>query len=209
MNSCAFTVAIWVLSALVGPLDPADSEAFRARFREVAPLEARRPREAVMCGPNVLYLFLRAHNQSVVADRFFREVEPSDYGLALTELRDASTRNGLRAEIRRCTYAELISRCTFPLVALLATRRGSDQEKDGHYVLVLDADTKGVTVVDGTSGEQNYLCREKFCRQWKGYVIVPAMSQIKPLLLVGSTIPLWLLVGWLVLRLARLNGRAG
>jgi len=151
-------------------------------------------------------MFLRAHDRPVLADSFFREVEPGDQGLSLAQLRDASTRYGVPAEIRRCTYQELVGGCTFPLVALLQPESGNDPQHAGHYVLVLDANSEGVSLVDGTSGELHHHGRDWFCRKWKGYVVAPAEGRLSWLLLLAEIVAAWVLVGWLILRSNR-SGR--
>lgn len=203
MIPCVYILPIFMLFSSVGILRAADPDAFRSPLTAPSRFEACRPVQAVICGPNALYMLLRAHGRPVLADGFFREIQPGVQGLSLAELRDASTRYGLPAEVRCCTYKELISGCTFPLVALLQPGQGMDHHSSGHYVLVLDADLEGVTLVDGTSGEQDYLPRAGFCRSWKGYIVVPAMVQSSWLLLLVSMVPGWLLVGWLVLRSTR------
>jgi ABC-type bacteriocin/lantibiotic exporter with double-glycine peptidase domain len=144
-------------------------------------------------------MFLRAHDRAVSASAFFRELDPGDQGLSLTDLRDASTRYGLPAEVRRCTYQELVQECRLPLIALLHPGVETGNRSAGHYVLVVGADSDGVTLVDGTSGEQDRYPRDSFCRIWQGYAVVRAVSQAnwRPLLAVSAAA--WAGVGLLIL----------
>lgn len=170
----------------------------------------RRPPQAVICGPNALYMFLKAHNRPVSADEFFRELDPGDQGLSLTEMRDASTRYGLLAEIRRCTYEQLIGGCSLPVIALLHQGVQIAGPRIGHYVLIVDADSDGVTLVDGSSGERKRCLRDAFCRSWKGYVVLPVGDKPDWLPLLAMSIAFWMLVGWFILQANRsgscLNG---
>lgn len=152
------------------------------------------PPQAVLCGPNALYMLLKAHDQSVSADVFFREVAPGDQGLSLAELRNACSRYGLPAEVRHCTYEQLVCACPLPLVALLHRPCETAGRSAGHYVLVVDASPVGVTLIDGTRGEQERYSREVFCRNWKGYVVVPVSGQ-QDWLMLTITIAAWLLIG--------------
>jgi len=115
----AYILRIFLLGSSVGMVEAAGPGMRRAPSRGPNQFQGRLPTDALRCGPNALYMFLRAHDRPVLADSFFREVEPGDQGLSLAQLRDASTRYGVPAEIRRCTYQELVGGCTFPLVALL------------------------------------------------------------------------------------------
>jgi ABC-type bacteriocin/lantibiotic exporter with double-glycine peptidase domain len=160
----------------------------------------RCPPQAVICGANALYMLLKAHGQPVSASPFFREVNPGDQGLSLVEVRDTSTRYGLPAEVRRCTYEQLVGGCRLPLIAFVQSSLETADCGTGHYVLVVDADSEGITLVDGTSGEQKLYLRDAFCRNWKGYVVVPVRGQPDWLLLLTISFVVWMLVGWFILR---------
>jgi hypothetical protein len=196
---------LWAIPALSWLVPPSDAEDFGsvpsapAARGGVEP--ARRPPQAVMCGPNALYIFLKAHARPVSADRLFREVDPGDQGLSLGELRDASTRYGLSSEVRRCTYEQLVGECPLPLVALLRPGPEIGGRGPGHYVLVVHADSDAITLIDATSGRQISSPRAAFCRDWKGYVVVPTGGRPSWLPLLAGTGAAWALVGWLTLRL--------
>ncbi|HTU94143.1 MAG TPA: cysteine peptidase family C39 domain-containing protein [Gemmataceae bacterium] len=199
-----YFLAILALTLWMGVLAAGDLDSVQSAYAERGCSKAIRwPSQAVMCGPNVLYMFLNAHDRPVAADVFFREVVPGDQGLSLAELRDASTRYGLPAEIRRCTYEQLIGGCLLPLIALLRPDPETAGRGTGHYVLVVDADSEGVTVVDGTSGEPKRFSRDVVCRNWEGYVIVPAGTQVDWQPLLAISVLAWLLIGWFTLRLNR------
>jgi hypothetical protein len=202
MIRCSCIFSLVTLSSLVGILDAADSDGLQFALVGRSNAEARCPSQAVICGPNALYMLLRAHGRSVLAECFFSEVEPGDHGLSLAELRDASKNYGLPAEARRCTYRELIDGCRLPLVALLRPAIGIDHRGPGHYVLVVNADSEGVTLIDGTTAEQTYCVRDRFSRDWTGYVVMPEVVQPN-WLLIATTVPMWVLIGWLAFRSTR------
>jgi ABC-type bacteriocin/lantibiotic exporter with double-glycine peptidase domain len=160
---------------------------------------------SVICGPNALYMFLKAYDRQPSLQEFFREVDPGDRGLSLAGLRDASTRYGLPAEVRRCSYEQLLAGRPLPLIALMRSGPEIPGASDGHYVLVFDVDVEGVRLVDGTTCQQERYPRDVFCRNWKGYVVVSAESQPNWLLLLTSSVVAWVLIIWLILR----QNRAG
>lgn len=198
-----------LISAVIwsgGPFGTGDAGCSVRAVGEESRFEAvQLPPQALMCGPNVLYMFLSAHNRPPSADRFFREITPGYEGLALRELRDASTRYGLPAAVRRCTFEQLTGECPMPVVALMESSIEVAGSAVGHYVLVVNADTKAVSVVDGTSGEQKRCAREAFCRAWKGYVIVATESQLSWLRLV-SIVAAGAFVGWVIRQSKRSGG---
>jgi hypothetical protein len=203
---CAYILRLLLVALSVAMVEAAVSCVCSIAATRPNQIQGRPPPSPQMCGPNALYMFLRAHDLPVLADGFFREVEPGDQGLSLAQLRDASTRYGLPAEIRRCTYQELLSAVPFPLVVLLQPGFDDDQQQHaGHYVLVLAANSEGVSLVDGTSGELIQLARHRFCRKWKGYVLVEAEGRFSWLLICAGTIAAWILPGWAFLRSNRLK----
>jgi len=197
---CASILRLLLLALSVAIVEAAVSCVCSTAATRPNQIQGSPPAGSQMCGPNALYMFLRAHDLPVVADSFFREVEPGDQGLSLAQLRDASTRYGLPAEIRRCTYQELVGAVPFPLVVLLQPGFDDDQQHAGHYVLVLDANSEGVSLVDGTSGELIHLGRHRFCRNWQGYVLVEAEGRFSWLLIWAGTIAAWILAAWALLR---------
>lgn len=166
----------------------------------------RLPPQAVRCGPNALYIFLRMHGWKGSAEVFFWEIAPGQLGLSLTELRDSSTRYGIPADVRCCTYEQLAEGNALPLIALMQPWRESDSRGAGHYVVVVDADPDGITLLDGTSGKQTRLSRDAFCHNWKGFVVVESGNRSDGLLLALS-VAAWMLLAWLIFRANRSGTR--
>jgi hypothetical protein len=163
---------------------------------------------ANVCGPNALYVFLKLHERRVSADVFFRAVDPGDLGLSLTDLKNTSDRYGLPADVRRSTYEQLVNGCSLPLIALLRPGIQSASSAPGHYVLVLEADSEGVTLIDGTSGWHEWHSRNEFCRSWKGYVVVAAWGQPNWLLLLAINVAAWAVVALLIIPSYRHGARS-
>ena len=208
---CGYLLTVLTLALSVDLLAPGGGRTLPSDCKEggrFAPVTVRWPPQAVMCGPNALYMLLKAHDRPVPANRFFQEIDPGDQGLSLSELHDASGRYGLPSVIRLCTYEQLCRRCPFPVVALLHPKAYLGSHGAGHYVLVIDADSEAVTLIDGTSGKENRCAPGEFCRDWHGYVIVPAVGQTSwlPLAITSAACAL---VGWLILRQGRSVARAG
>lgn len=195
---CVYLLAIAALNSWVGTLGAGVPSSIPSAYPARDGFKAVRwPSQAVFCGPNAMYMFLNAYDRPVSAKAFFREVDVGDRGMSLNDLRSASARYGLPAEVRRCTYEQLVSGCRLPLIALLHPGTNASDHNDGHYVLVVDADSAWVTVVDGTSGRQDQYPRDGFCRIWKGYVVVAAGKQPDwPMMAIGVTS--LLLVAWLL-----------
>lgn len=70
----------------------------------------------------------------------------------------------------------------------------------GHYVLVIRADSDGVSLIDGTTGDRYWCAAADFVRSWRGYVIVAARTQPHWLLAVVISAAGWVLIGSVVLR---------
>lgn len=168
------------------------------------------PPQALTCGPNALYMFLKAHGKAVSPDTFFAEISVEDGGLSFADLRQASVRHGLPAEVRRCSYAQLVGQCRLPVIALLQLTKesvGPAAQGDGHYVLVLDADLSSVLLVDGTTGEIARYRRDLFSSEWQGYVLVPTTSETNWFFLLAVSGALWAMVGWFMRRSKRAGRR--
>lgn len=194
------TVLIMLAGALAAGSPPRDPRGNRQKQAVLY------PPQALICGPNALYMFLKAHGKAVSPDTFFAEVSVENGGLSLAHLRQASVRHGLPAEVRRCSYAQLVGQCPLPVIAMLQLTKesvGPAAQGDGHYVLVLDADLSSVLLVDGTAGEMARYPRDLFCSEWQGYVLVPTTSEPNWFFLLAVSGALWAMVGWFMRRSKR------
>src|SRR5205809_7800101 len=64
-------------------------------------------REAVICGPNALYMLLALNGIPVDHDLIEKYMPSHAEGMSLAELKEASNALGLRTETRRCSIDEL------------------------------------------------------------------------------------------------------
>jgi hypothetical protein len=196
MRSLAFLAA----AALTVLVSTASAEDLGKGLSPPARRGLQPPPEAVMCGPNSLYMLLKVYDRPVSSSAFFRDMKPGAAGMSLTQLRDASVRLGLPAEVRRCTYEQLVGECRLPLIALLHPWLEMAGQNEGHYVLVVDANSEGVTIIDGTSGGRDHFLPEAFCREWKGYVVMPSRGQWDWRALLALSVAGWVLFGGWILR---------
>lgn len=144
------------------------------------------PAEALCCGQNALYMLLKAHGKAVSYDVIVRNAAVRNTGMSLADLHRTSIQLGLRTDVRRCTYEDLVGQCPLPLIALIhpTMNRGRNAGNDiGHYVVVVAADSYGVTALDGTTGLMHVHPRAEFANEWRGYVLVPQGSE--------SSLSLW------------------
>jgi hypothetical protein len=151
----------------------------------------RRPdsvaRQAVMCGPNSLYLLLGLNGIKVDASEIEKLVPLHQDGMSLTEMRDASNALGLRTKVMRLSLAELRHNFQSPFIAYL--------NFDQHYVVVIDVDEKTVTMLDGTTGDKEEVSITWLEKRWSGYVLMPESDSF-PWLLLGAGFGLAFVVGF-------------
>jgi hypothetical protein len=164
------------------------------------------PPEGLRCGPNAIYMLLRAYDLPVSADEVLGQANLAEQGLSLIEVRNALRHRGLESDIRRCTYEQLVNQCRLPLIALVYPMPELVDHSSGHYVLVLAGDSDGVNLIDGTSGEKLYLARNSFGRIWLGHVVVPVSGEVDWVSLLAFSVTAWTAVVSLILLTRRSAG---
>jgi len=151
----------------------------------------RRPesvaRQAVMCGPNSLYLLLGLNGIKVDVSEIEKLAPLHQDGMSLTEMRDASNALGLRTKVMRVSLDELRRNFQFPVIAYLNFEQ--------HYVVVVDVDEKAVTLLDGTTGDKDEYAIEWLEKRWSGYVLMPEQDRF-PWLWLGAGFGLAFVVGF-------------
>jgi len=141
-------------------------------------------------------MLLSLHSKPVDESLFTRYYPTHQDGLSLLELQEAATSMGLPSEILRCTYEELYQSFNSPIIAYL-TGEGA------HYVVVHSVDSESISILDGTTGEEERLTRKEFERLWSGCILRPREASEYTLLFYLSLTVL----GWTVL-LAGIRFRA-
>ena len=95
-----------------------------------------------------------------------------DDGMSMLEMKSTLGKFGLPVDIRSCSVRELQRNPASPvIVQMKSSMRSLGKGERGHYVLVLATTDRGVTVIDGTSGEIMEFPLSLFAAKFAGYVI--------------------------------------
>ncbi len=165
-NSVVAIVSLSALSPALAQEIVSGESSSKSATRPERMSNAQIERQKVICGPNCLYMLLSLHNKPVDQSLFVRYFPTHQDGLSLLELQEAATSMGLPSEVLRCTYDELQRSFDSPIIAYLSG--------DGpHYVVVHSVDSESVSILDGTTGEEQRLTRKEFERTWSGYILHP------------------------------------
>jgi predicted double-glycine peptidase len=143
-------------------------------------------RKLTICGTNALYLLLRSHGLPVTYEQVDRQVERSERGASILQLREAAKALGLATRVRRYTLDALAQHAT-PLIAHVnetysraaSARRNDAVNPEGHFVLVIGADGRSVRFIDGTVGSITEYTWERFPSYWTGYVLEPVEAAVQ------------------------------
>ncbi len=123
------------------------------------------------CGANSLYTFLKMNNASVSYDHLVRELEANLQGVTLKDLRDAAENRGVDCRVVKATPESLLS-MELPVIAHFHVI-----EDMGHYVVVVAANDRRITTIDGTTAKISQWEPQKFHERWSGYLLVTAGGQ--------------------------------
>ena len=121
------------------------------------------------CGLNCLYVLMRFSGYKVNYNDMQVELLSSGLPASLLNIQDAAARRGLALEIGRTTPMGLQS-IPRPFIAHLEDT-GIQGDWQGHFVVITNADAKGVTYLDGTTAETIKSSWPDFQRQWSSYII--------------------------------------
>lgn len=129
--------------------------------------------EVLRCGPNALFMFLMMSGQEAVSfEDLLRSVPISSEGASMLALRDVARRCGVPAEVRQYEPQEID---WMPLPALIQTKK--DQVIiPHHFDVVYRVDGERVYLLDGTTGEKDYIRRSKLANFWTGYALIHPQS---------------------------------
>ncbi|MDP9173834.1 MAG: cysteine peptidase family C39 domain-containing protein [Planctomycetota bacterium] len=129
-------------------------------------------RDALMCGPNGLYIFLKLNGVATSFSAIEKYIPSNDEGMSINELQHACLDFGLDTEIRRCSVEELGQAFKEPIIAYTTTPNSST----GHYMLILGISRNGVDVMDPTTGESWMTSLHGLSATWRGYILTPIRS---------------------------------
>src|SRR2546421_5864138 len=122
------------------------------------------------CGPNCLYMFLRAHGVSVSQEEVLDQVPRNALGASLLDLRAASEHFGVPAKVRHLSFEQLTRGCHLPIIAYCEPKNNAST---GHYVVILHIDNGIITFWDGTFCREFEMTYSSFNRRCGGYALVP------------------------------------
>jgi len=122
------------------------------------------------CGPNCLYVFLRAHGRPVEHDQLLSETRLGKKGLSLQALEEYARGRGLEVEVVKGKPASLDE---LPLPAVAHMGPGYND----HFVVLCEMRGSQVRIVDGTMGASFTMDRARFEQDWSGYLL--AVRQVR------------------------------
>jgi len=123
-----------------------------------------------VCGQSALYVLMRLHGYSVPYCEVMQRVSsvsmaaPSR-GTSILQLTTAAVGLGFPCEARKYSNRRLesVGARAYPFLAHC---------RQGHYVVVVDLDSNGVYLIDGTSGAGAKIPTQAFTKEWSGYAVV-------------------------------------
>ena len=122
----------------------------------------RPPREAIICGPNAVLLFLTMCGVEV-ADEDVAAIDVGLEGASLSQLSEFCIRHGQPVEIRQLDPNDLAK---VPMPAILLSN--SD-----HFHVAYDTTAEGeLLIVDPTTGKKHTSIPKSFAKYYSGYVII-------------------------------------
>ncbi|WP_254053785.1 cysteine peptidase family C39 domain-containing protein [Singulisphaera sp. GP187] len=133
--------------------------------------------EPILCGPNALFVLLRLRGLDVTRDQVTRLVPITKTGSSLADLSKAASALGLRHEVRKVSQSELF-RLSPPFLVHEDIRSTDPEVSDsGHFFVVVRFNDHGqVGIIDGVSGNYQFVEKARFDRSFSGYVLMPEMN---------------------------------
>lgn len=198
---------IWSAQSIVHPGNQVIAEE-TGRSGSVSQLQAdkaRIHRDASICGPHTLYLFMKLYAIPVEYEAIMKEYTPSHpEGMSLAELRDACANLGLPVRVRKCSVREMWKAFQSPVIAYVTGMDGS-----GHFMIILAVESDSAYLMDGTTARisRTTLFRDEAYKKgrlenvWRGYILVPSRGGGRFKLALGISVLLWLVAAYVILRI--------
>jgi hypothetical protein len=164
-------------------------------------------RTPMFCGVNSMYAFLRLHGAQVSHRQMEDELPVGQAGSTLKDMREVACRHGVTARVVRAT-PEQLWRCELPVIAHLEKESTDDFDNQarGHFVVLVQADRRVVSYIDGTTGFVETKEADQFLRQWSGLLLARAPATWPGAYFAGAAAAVGiggLLAGWWLRRLFR------
>jgi hypothetical protein len=164
-------------------------------------------REAMNCGQNSLYLWLKLEKWDGSLRTVRKELPIGDRGCSLEDIRRAAGALGYPVDVVKTSLSDLAMAGQLPAIVHLESREFAE----GHYVVLLRigenklSGAKVVTLLDPTIAQDKEMPAGDFCRSWSTYAVVRKTSinaSWRPsgvlLLGVGAFLLASVTVGWRV-----------
>lgn len=123
------------------------------------------PRDALICGPNSVLMFLTICGIDVM-DEDIAEIDVGNKGATLLQMRDACNKLGQPTEVRHLDTAE------FKKLSLPAILHVDNSRYQHFHVMYGVAPGGNLKVLDGTTGEKLITLSEKLAGYYSGYVLI-------------------------------------
>ena len=124
-------------------------------------------REALCCGPNSLYIFLKSHDYQVDYMRIREDVPLTDRGCSFADLASAAEDAGASVAVVK-TDLTRIREASLPAIVLL----DSTEHDFGHFTVLVEADSEGVMLLDPLTTLTTRIPNADFQRVWSSYALV-------------------------------------
>ncbi|AGA28038.1 cysteine peptidase family C39 domain-containing protein [Singulisphaera acidiphila] len=133
--------------------------------------------EPILCGPNALFVLLRLRGFNVARDQVTRLIPITKTGSSLADLSKAASALGLKHQVRKVSQSELF-RLSPPFLVHEDIRSTDPEVRDsGHFFVTVRFNDQGqVGIIDGVSGNYQFIEKARFDRSFSGYVLVPEMN---------------------------------
>ena len=162
-----FVAGLWSLAVWYGCPAAADEPVLDT-------LKSSNWRQPNYCGVNSAYVFLKIHGEEVTHDEVEQRIPVSDAGSSLSDLREGIQSFGMPVRAVRA-QSEQLARIPLPAVAHIERNdvHTFDPLNRGHFVVLVAVEPEVVSYVDGTSGVLETARKDRFLREWSGYLLVP------------------------------------
>jgi ABC-type bacteriocin/lantibiotic exporter with double-glycine peptidase domain len=150
-------------------------------------------RKRVICGPNCLYLLLRAGGIAVSYSDVENRVEFQEGGTSILALRQAAQYFGLPGIVRKCGMESLKS-LRLPVIVHIRDHFKLN-DVTNHFVVLQAVGENNVTVIDGTTGLVEDVTKTKFEKSWSGYVLETIREDARPVESLALQVPLSIALG--------------
>src|SRR6266851_2680803 len=153
--------ALAVVAFLVCMTQPGNEPTWKERFAVAT--EPWQDNKA--CGPNCLFVFLRAFGAEVDHNELVRALPRSERGVSLATLQEAAARYGVPAQTV-CAAPDALT--SLPLPAILHLGEGDED----HFVVLCELNEGNAIVVDGGTGRVRKMELAGLVQRWSRYALV-------------------------------------